>query len=485
MTIQIQHRLVARLLLLFCGACLIPASSPGARAADFAAPGASDTKPRGKPNSSAWSKNRDAGRKALAEGKVDEAGAFFEAALAEAEKFDSKDVRLAESLSDLANFRMRTQDYASAETLFGRALAIRRGDPDRLLEAQCLFSVAEAAQHLQKYDEAEKDLLEAQDIVDRKVGPDHPLDAICRYGLGKIHQEKEDYAKAEPLFKQALELFLHPPSKVKFEQRRDPAVYGPTAMRYTYEPNYVLALDTLGRLSSIYLKQNQPDKAETCCLDTIKVLKESNAHEAQVQHAEQNLAAFYISQTNYPKAQAVLERLEHAQEKSPGLKSPATLKTIAQLAFVYDHEDRLADAESTFKKVVDLMEQNGSPGSEEALSVSGALAAFYERHERFEQAAAVYERLWKRTQEARPDDLRDLPALSRLLAIYQKLGRDEGMEKVYQQQIATFGKTFGSNNKALVKPLDDYAKLLRKQKRDPEAETAEARAKAIRGESAP
>ena len=70
----------------------------------------------------AWEKNRAEAQKAMAQGKAAEAATFLKAALGEAEKFDAKDYRLAESLSDLGNFRTTTGDFASAEPLFAGRL---------------------------------------------------------------------------------------------------------------------------------------------------------------------------------------------------------------------------------------------------------------------------------------------------------------------------------------------------------------------------
>ncbi|HWY76284.1 MAG TPA: tetratricopeptide repeat protein [Verrucomicrobiae bacterium] len=441
----------------------------------------SPAKPRGKPDAKAWKKNRDEGQKAMAQGKEIQAESFYEAALAEAERFDSKDVRLAESLTDLGFLRFASQDYASAETLFGRAVTIRRGELNRLLEAQCLLYHALACRNLEKYDEAEKDLLEAQDIVDRKAGPDHPDDAIIRYHLARVYQAKGDYSKAEPLLVGAVENFVNPPPQIKVRQRLDPALYGPAVIRYTYRPNYQYALDGLDSLVSIYVKLNQPDKAEKCYLKSVKVARDSKASELMIQSAELNLGSFYGAQKNYPKAQETLERLEHAQEKSPGLSHPLVQQTLAKLGRVYEGEDRLPQAEATYKKAAAAFEHAAGAPGQDALNATGGLAEFYMRHERYADAASTFEGLLERAQKDRPDDVRDLPSWTQLAAVYEKLGRDDGLAKVYQQQITTYEKTFGRDSKALLKPLDNYAALLSKQNRASEAEAVKARANAIRG----
>src|SRR5690349_550638 len=80
--------------------------------------------------------------------------------------------------------------------LFRRALAIRRGDPNRLTEAECLVALGQACRNQLKYADAEKYLLEAREIVDTKLGRGHPLDAVCQLYLAQLYQEQQDYAKA-------------------------------------------------------------------------------------------------------------------------------------------------------------------------------------------------------------------------------------------------------------------------------------------------
>ncbi|MDB6110454.1 MAG: hypothetical protein JWR69_2204, partial [Pedosphaera sp.] len=290
-----------------------------------------------------------------------------------------------------------------------------------------------------------------------------------------------DYSKAEPLFKEALEMFRHPASKIKFQQM-DPATHGVRTTRMSYRPNYSYALDTLNSLGRMYVKQGLPEKAEACFKDTVKLVEEQpNAPDTNLQLALSNLAAFYLSRSNYVQAEAVLNRLAGSQEKSLGPNSPVTLKTLSELAFVYDRNDKSAEAETAYKKVLAVKGKSNDPTSEEILVSTGDLAAFYLRRDRYEPAALLYEDLWARAQKLRGSDLRDLPMLTQLGIIYAKLGRDADLEKVYKQQIAIYEKMFGPNNKAVLKPLENYAALLRKEKRDAEAEPIEARTKAIRG----
>ena len=83
---------------------------------------------------SPWEKENTAGSKAAAQGNTVEAERQFTAALHEAGKSGEPDLRLATSLSNLAAVYQDNGEYALAEQLYRRALAIEQeillpGDP--------------------------------------------------------------------------------------------------------------------------------------------------------------------------------------------------------------------------------------------------------------------------------------------------------------------------------------------------------------------
>ena len=71
-----------------------------------------------------WERAMSEGMVAYQQGRYAEAERLFKAALEEAEKFESQDPRLAESLSALAELYSTQSQYAQAEPLYRRALAI-------------------------------------------------------------------------------------------------------------------------------------------------------------------------------------------------------------------------------------------------------------------------------------------------------------------------------------------------------------------------
>ena len=112
--------------------------------------------PKHKPNTKLWKSEKEQGETAFKNRQMTEAETHFQAALAEAENFDAKDYRLAESLTELGEFYARVGRFADAEPLLRRAVDIRRGDPKPLIEAEVQFLYGFTCLQLQHHEPAEK-----------------------------------------------------------------------------------------------------------------------------------------------------------------------------------------------------------------------------------------------------------------------------------------------------------------------------------------
>ncbi len=105
-----------------------------------------------------WRKYNQAGIAAYRQGNYAEAVKQFEAALKEAKGFGEDDVRLATSLNNLAELYRVQGQYAKAEPLYKRSLAIREKalGPEHPDVAQSLNNLAELYRTQGKYAEAGK-----------------------------------------------------------------------------------------------------------------------------------------------------------------------------------------------------------------------------------------------------------------------------------------------------------------------------------------
>ena len=112
----------------------------------------------------AWLRYTEAGRNAHREGRYAEAEEQFKAAVKEAETFGEQDPRYATSLNSLALLYLTQGNYAQAEPLLQRSLA----------------------------------------IAEKALGPEHPNVATSLNNLALLYYTQGKYAQAEPLYRRAL-----------------------------------------------------------------------------------------------------------------------------------------------------------------------------------------------------------------------------------------------------------------------------------------
>lgn len=349
----IPRRVVARFIITLCCATLafLPAKL---RAAEGAADGAASSQPRRKPDVKVWKESRAEGQKALGKGDSFSAELFFQTALEEAENFDARDYRLAESLEDLGYFYAAKGNAVTAEPLLRRAAAIRRGGPDSAAEAFCLLNLGMVCQKLAKYDDAEKSYQQAQDVLELKFGANHPNAVICMFHRAMLYDDLEKYAQAEPLYKTCALFFQSPKSKVVFGNT-DAALHGVQISTLSYRPNYIYAFEALSHLSLLCLKQNRSTEAQAYFKQSFTVLEEQGKKaSSELMIALNGIAARYIARNDFADAEVLLKRSVELHKRALGEKHIATQRTMAALAAVYEKEGKPAEAEKLKAQVKDL-----------------------------------------------------------------------------------------------------------------------------------
>ena len=115
-----------------------------------------------------WHTWRDGGLQALQEGRLGDAERLLIAALEQAEKFGTEDLRVADAANDLAVVYATAGKTVEAELLFQRALL----------------------------------------IGEKGLGADHPAVGATIQNLGILYATQQKHKEAEPLLKRALEINL-------------------------------------------------------------------------------------------------------------------------------------------------------------------------------------------------------------------------------------------------------------------------------------
>jgi tetratricopeptide (TPR) repeat protein len=357
----------------------------------------SQTGEKHKPGAKLWKSEKEQGETAFKNRQADEAETHFKAALAEAENFDAKDYRLAESLTELGDFYTRVNRFAEAEPLLQRAATIRRGDPSPLVEANVNFLLGYACIQLRHYDDAEKALLRARELFSRKSGSDSPPAAQCMYYLGVVYDDKGDYTKAEPMLKRSASLFEHPATRLKMHNNNDPAANaGSDVWISKYRPDYIYAIEAQARLGAVYSTQDQKAQAETCFKTAIKLLDERLAKsDPLASGALSQITAVLLARTNYAGAEPFLQRAVALAEKTQGPDQPATLNAKSSLAAAYMYEGKYDEAETTYKQLIAMLEKSGGDNKNPLIQTLNNYALMLRIANRAKEAAVVEARAKK------------------------------------------------------------------------------------------
>ena len=128
------------------------------------------------------------------------------AAIQEAEHFGSLDARLAANLNNLAEVYHTQKNYAAAEPLHKRALAIRETvlGPEHLDVSVSLNNLAGLYQDQKNFSAAEPLYKRALSIKEKTLGPDNPDVGASLINLAALYRDQGNTEAAEPLYKRAL-----------------------------------------------------------------------------------------------------------------------------------------------------------------------------------------------------------------------------------------------------------------------------------------
>jgi tetratricopeptide (TPR) repeat protein len=155
-----------------------------------------------------WETQNEAGRRFFGRGDFARAEQAFTAAIREAEQLGAGDLRLATSLANLAQLKLRKRDHDEAERLFRRSLQIREAalGHDHASLVQTVNGLAAVCYARGEVDAAEPLFQRALSITERRLGAQHPDIVTSLNSLARIAFKRGDYAAAGPLLERLLML---------------------------------------------------------------------------------------------------------------------------------------------------------------------------------------------------------------------------------------------------------------------------------------
>ena len=153
-----------------------------------------------------WETQNEAGRRFFGRGDFARAEQAFAAAIREAEQLGAADLRLATSLANLAQLKLRQKNYDEADRLFRRSLQIRESalGPDHASLVQTVNGLAAVCYARGDIDAAEPLFQRALSITERRLGAQHPDIVTSLNSLARIAFKRNDYSAAGPLLERLL-----------------------------------------------------------------------------------------------------------------------------------------------------------------------------------------------------------------------------------------------------------------------------------------
>ena len=167
-----------------------------------------------------WDDENVRGAQLYQQGRYAEAEQAFRAALEAAEQLGPNDTRVAVVLNNLASLCHNQRKIEEAQTLYERALAIRRqalGESHPMV-AQSLNNLSSLYRELGRHSEAEQFSRQAVSIAEGVFGPDHYRITNCLNNLAAVYMVQARYGEAEQIFQRTLTI------RRRFFGDKDPTV---------------------------------------------------------------------------------------------------------------------------------------------------------------------------------------------------------------------------------------------------------------------
>ena len=259
------------------------------------------------------------------------------------EKHDLAFEESARLLNEAGTYCFERAQYAEAELLFKRTLAIR----ERVLGAEhpdvamSLNNLAALYDQQGRYSEAEPLFNGALSIRERILGWDHLDVALILNNLAALYDSQGRYPEAEPLYERSLDI-------------RERAL-GP------YHPGVATSLNNL---ASLYNHQGRYAEAERLLERSLAIREQAlGPDDPDVARSLSTLAFVYTHQGRYPEAEPLLDRSLDIRERALGPSHPDVARSLNNLAALYENQGRYAEAKKLLERSLEICEKALGPNN--------------------------------------------------------------------------------------------------------------------------
>ncbi|MDP6636522.1 MAG: tetratricopeptide repeat protein [Phycisphaerae bacterium] len=419
--------------------------------------------------------------------------AEYTRALDARESVSGADVDLSLGLNEVGMFLKQCAEYAGAEPLFRRSLAIKEAllGPNHQEVAAALNNLATLLDDTGRYSQAEPLYRRSLTIREKVFGQRHPEVARALNNLAGLFRVTNRHSQAEPLYLRALKIDEasfgpnHP--EVATNLNNLAMLLADTNRHSQAEPLYRRALDiceasfgpnhphvaaSLSNLAELLKATNRHSQAEPLCLRALKIFETSlGPNHPSVATSLNSLAGLLADTNRRPQAERLFRRALKIDEDSFGPDHPSVARDLNDLAYLLKSTNRYSQAEPMYRRALEICEASYGPNHPNVAIRLNNLAALLMATNRHSQAESLYRRALqidiKSFDSKHPNVAIRLNNLARLLA---DTNRHSQAEPLLRQALQIDHESFGPNSPKVAIRLHNLAQLLADTNRHSQAE---------------
>lgn len=188
-----------------------------------------------------------------------------------------------------------------------------------------------------------------------------------------------------------------------------------------------------------------------------------------------DLGCLYRLTEDYRKAEKALFDSQQIRERLNGPDSPEVADCLDNRGAIYRKQGKYKEAEDFFNRSLAIKMKDGNTSDESTAVTLNSLGMLHSASGKYAQAEDEYSKALRiREDSLGPNNPATADVMTNLARLYQRQDKYIEAEAFYKKAITAY-ETQGQTNINLDEPLRDYADLLRKTNRFPEAEQVEKR----------
>ena len=173
-----------------------------------------------------------------------------------------------------------------------------------------------------------------------------------------------------------------------------------------------------------------------------------------------NLASLYEAQGLYGKAEPLLKRALAGFERTFGDEAPSTLSAVSNLASLYEKQGLYAEAEPLFKRALDGLDRTRGPEDLQTLISANNLGSLYRVQGRYAEAEPLYKRVVAGIEQIfGPEHPDTLASLSNQAELSAAQGRYGEAELIYKRVLEGRERVLGPDHPQTLRSVANLASL--------------------------